>query len=175
MIRNNIFGAQARHNASFWQETDNPKLGSTENRILNNLFITTKRHAIKFENNSGRNIFFGNIVLGVSIDGIKVTANPAALLMETDATSADNVYQSNVYISGMFEGRTPAPGEIVVREFSQAWFKAFPTTPRDAANGFTPALGAPFLDKDKLSPEVPADMNGTPRRDPSDLGPIEVP
>ena len=175
MIRNNIFGPQNRHNATFWQETDNPKLGSTENRIFNNLFITTKRHAIKFENNSGRNIFFGNIVLGVSIDGSKVTANPAALLMETDATSADNVYQSNVYISGMFEGRTPVPAEIVVREFSQAWFKAFPTTPRDAANGFTPVAGAPFLDKGKLSPEVPTDMNGMPRRDPSDLGPIEVP
>ena len=175
MIRNNIFGPQNRHNATFWQETDNPKLGSTENRILNNLFITTKRHAIKFENNSGRNIFSGNIVLGVSIDGNKVTANPAALLMETDATSADNVYQSNVYISGMFEGRTPVPAEIVLREFSQAWFKDFPTTPRDAANGFTPGAGAPFLDKGKLSPEAPTDMNGMPRRDPSDFGPIEVP
>ena len=32
----------------FWQETDNPRLGSSENRIVHNLFITTGRHAVQF-------------------------------------------------------------------------------------------------------------------------------
>ena len=26
VVRNNIFGPQERHNATFWQQTDNPKL-----------------------------------------------------------------------------------------------------------------------------------------------------
>jgi hypothetical protein len=175
MIRNNIFGPQIRHNVSFWQETDNPKLASSENRILNNLFITTRRHGIKFENHSGRNIFAHNILLGVNIDGEKVTANPSALLMETDATSSANTYQSNIYVSGTIEGRKPGPGEITMSDFSHAWFKAFPVTATGASSGFAPAAGSPFLDKGKGSPDVPADMNGTPRRNPSDLGPLEVP
>ena len=175
VIRNNIFGPQARHNVTFWQETDNPKLGSTENRILHNLFITTKRHAIKFENNSGRNIFAGNVILGLSIDGKKATANPSALLMETDPSSGNNVYQTNVYVSGKLEGRTPGQGETVLPDFSQAWFTAFPTAIGEAPSGFMPTAGAPFLNKIKLSPDAPADMNGTPRRDPSDLGPFEIP
>lgn len=174
MIRNNIFGPQVRHNASFWQETDNPKLGSTENRILNNLFITTKRHALKFENNSGRNIFTNNIVLGVTIDGKTVTANPSALLMETDATSASNLNQGNFYISGTFEGRKPGDGETAIKDFSQSWFAAFPADTGDSVSGFTPAAGAPFLNKGKATPDVPTDRSGTVRRDPIDLGPIEA-
>ncbi len=50
VIRNNIFGFYPRHGVSFWQETDNPKLGSSDNKILHNLFITTGRHGVKFEN-----------------------------------------------------------------------------------------------------------------------------
>ena len=175
VIRNNVFGPQTRHNASFWQETDNPKLGSSENRILNNLFITTGKHAIKFENSSGRNQFAGNIVLGVSIDGKTVKANPSALLMETDATSANNVYRSNVYVSGKFEGRKPDAEEIALPEFSQTWFGAFPTAIGDAVSGFAPLATAPFAKKGKLSPDVPADMLGKRRSDPSALGPIDVP
>jgi len=34
VIRNNIFGFYPRHGVSFWQETDNPKLGSSDNKIL---------------------------------------------------------------------------------------------------------------------------------------------
>ena len=79
VVRNNIFGPQARHNVSFWQETDNPKLGSSDNKILHNLFLTTGRHGVKFENNSTRNEFANNVILGVQVDGGgKVTANPTA-------------------------------------------------------------------------------------------------
>ena len=61
VVRNNIFGPQTRHNVSFWQETDNPKLGSSDNKILHNLFITTGRHGVKFEANSTRNEFANNV------------------------------------------------------------------------------------------------------------------
>ena len=49
---------------SFWQETDNPKLGSSDNKILHNLFITTGRHGVQFVNNSTRNEFANNVILG---------------------------------------------------------------------------------------------------------------
>ena len=107
VIRNNIFGFYARHGVSFWQETDNPKLGSSDNKILHNLFITTGRHGVKFENNSTRNEFANNVILGVRIDGGTVTANPSALLMEVDDTVGENIYRSNLYVSGKLEGRTP--------------------------------------------------------------------
>ncbi len=86
VVRNNIFGPQTRHNVSFWQETDNPKLGSSDNKILHNLFITTAKHGVKFEANSTRNEFANNVLLGVQTEGGKVTANPKALLMEVDDT-----------------------------------------------------------------------------------------
>ena len=108
VIRNNIFGFyNNRHGVSFWQETDNPKLGSSDNKIVHNLFITTGRHAVQFINNSTRNEFANNVIVGVRVDGGNVTANPSALLMEVDGTVSANVYRSNLYISGRIEGRSP--------------------------------------------------------------------
>ncbi len=75
-IRNNIFGVQVRHNVSFWQETDNPKLGSSDNKILHNLFITTGRQAVQFINYSTRNEFANNVILGVEVAGNNVTGKP---------------------------------------------------------------------------------------------------
>ena len=86
MIRNNIFGFYSRHGISFWQETDNPKLGSSDNKILHNLFISTGRQAVQFINHSTRNEFANNVILGVRLSGANVTANPAATLMEVDGT-----------------------------------------------------------------------------------------
>ena len=57
-----------RHGVSFWQETDNPKLGSSDNKIVHNLFITTGRHGVQFENHSTRNEFANNVILGVRIE-----------------------------------------------------------------------------------------------------------
>ncbi len=65
IVRNNIFGPDGdRHNTSFWQETDNPELGSADNKILNNLFITTQRHAVQFKADSTRNEFANNVIIG---------------------------------------------------------------------------------------------------------------
>jgi hypothetical protein len=177
IVRNNIFGPQVRHNASFWQETDNPKLGSSGNKILNNLFITgNNRHAVQFSINSTGNEFANNVILGVKIEGGNVTANPAALLMEVDDTVAENVYRDNLYVSGTMEGREPNGEETALDDFSPSWFRKFPTgAAHNDPNDFTPTAEAPFLGTGSLSPDAPVDRNGTLRADPADLGPIERP
>lgn len=176
IVRNNIFGPQVRHNATFWQETDNPKLGSSGNKILNNLFITANiRHAVKFIGNSTGNEFANNLILGVKIEGGKVTANPEALLMEVDDTVAENVYRDNLYVSGKMEGREPNGKETALDDLSPSWFRKFPIgAALNDPNGFTPTEEAPFLGKGSRSPDAPADRNGTQRGDKVDLGPIEV-
>jgi len=175
VVRNNIFGPQTRHNVSFWQETDNPKLGSSDNKILHNLFVTTAKHGVKFEANSTRNEFANNLLLGVQTDGGKVTANPKALLMEVDDTAGDNVYRANIYVSGHLEGREPGAEETAREDFSMGWFANFPAALNHDPNGFTPTAEAPFLGLGTLSADAPADRNGTARNGKVDLGPIELP
>jgi hypothetical protein len=175
VIRNNIFGFYSRHGVSFWQETDNPKLGSSDNKILHNLFITTRRHGVKFERTSTRNEFVNNVILGVQVNGSQVTANPSALLMEVDDTVGANIYRSNFYVSGKVEGRTPNGDETTVADFSPAWFAKFPAALNRDPNDFKPTAKAPYLDKGALLTGAPADRNGTARTGQVDLGPIEVP
>ena len=174
IVRNNIFGPQTRHNVSFWQETDNPQLGSSDNKILHNLFVTTAKHAVKFENNSTRNEFANNVILGIKVDGGKAAANPSALLMEVDGTIADNVYRNNLYVSGKFEGREPNGEETAQAEFSPGWYAKFPVGLNHDPRDFTPTTQAPFLGVGTLSPDAPFDRNGVKRPGKVDLGPIEV-
>ncbi len=130
VIRNNVFGPQARHNASFWQETDNPKLGSSDNKILHNLFITTAKHGVKFEVGSTRNLFANNVILGFTLEGGKASANPKALLMEVDDTVGDNVYRGNLYVSGKLEGREPSGEETAREDFDPGLVRALPDDPQ---------------------------------------------
>jgi hypothetical protein len=175
VIRNNIFGFQPRHGVSFWQETDNPRLGSSENRIVHNLFVTTNnRQAVQFINHSNRNEFANNVVLGVRINGGQVTANPAATLMEVDGTVSSNTYRGNLYVSGRFEGRTPNAQETVRADFLPGWFRNFPAALTRDPGDFTPMAGAPFLGIGALSPFAPTDRNGAPRTGKVDPGPVEV-
>ena len=175
LIRNNIFGPQARHNVSFWQETDNPKLGSSDNRILHNLFITTGRHGVQFTAYSTRNHFINNVILGIAIDGTTVSANPEALLLEVDDTIGDNVYRGNLYVSGRLEGREPSAEEMVRADFSPGWFQRFPTAISHNPADFAPTAEAPFLGIGILLPDAPADRTGVARRGRADLGPIGAP
>lgn len=175
IIRNNIFGPQTRHNASFWQETNNPKLGSRENKVVHNLFITTDRHGVQFINNSTRNEFVNNVLLGVQVSGGSVTANPSATLMEVDNTVGANVYRSNLYVSGQVVGRQPNAREFRRGTFSPGWYRNFPVSLSHNPNAFTPTATAPFLGRGTLSRYARTDRNGTVRSDPVDLGPIEVP
>jgi hypothetical protein len=175
VVRNNVFGPQARHNVSFWQETDNPRLGSSDNKVAHNLFITTARHGVQFIQNSTRNEFVNNVLLGVQINGGSVTANPAATLMEVDGTVGANVYRGNMYVSGRLIGRTPNAQEFVRPNFLATWFRRFPVTLNHNPNDFTPRAGAPFLGLGSPTPHARFDRNGRLRRAPVDLGPIEAP
>ncbi|MGE3149238.1 MAG: right-handed parallel beta-helix repeat-containing protein, partial [Pseudorhodoplanes sp.] len=175
VIRNNIFGPQARHNVSFWQETDNPKLGSSDNKILHNLFITRDRHAVQFVNGSTRNEFANNLLVGIGTKGGQASPNPKALLMEVDDTVGENAYRGNVYVSGHLRGRKPNDKEWVLPEFSAGWFANFPSGLGHDPNAFTPAAAAPFLGLGTLSSDAPADRNGTVRRAKVNPGPIESP
>jgi hypothetical protein len=175
IVRNNIFGFYARHGTSFWQETDNPKLGSSDNKIVHNLFITTGRHAVKFEAHSTRNEFANNLLLGVRFGGGVVMASPSTVLMEVDDTVGENTYRSNLYIAGKIEGRTPNAEETARADFSPSWFARFVPGINHDANVFRPAAGAPFLGMGALSPHAPNDRNGVVRSGRVDLGPIEVP
>jgi hypothetical protein len=62
---------------------------------------------VQFVNNSTRNQFANNVIVGVRMSGSTVTANPSATLMEVDDTVARTCIASNLYISGKIDGRTP--------------------------------------------------------------------
>lgn len=174
LVRNNVFGPHgSRHNTSFYSEVDNPRLGSSENVIVHNLFVTTERHAVQFKNHSTRNLFANNLVVGVRIAGGTASANPRALLMEVDAAAAGNSYRGNVYLSGTLEGRRPNGEEMARPDFSAAWFRAFPTTRKHAADDLSPTAKAPYLGFGTLLPEAPTDRNGAARAERVDPGPIQ--
>jgi hypothetical protein len=168
LIRNNIFGPQARHNVSFWQETENPRLGSSDNLILHNLIVTSGRSGVQFVNGSTRNLFANNILAGTAGSG-------NALLMEVDGTAGANTYRGNVYIAGRIEGREPGEGEMVLEELAPGWFKSLPGSVEDGADGFLPTPEAPFLGRAEALADAPADRTGAVRSGNVEPGPFEVP
>jgi hypothetical protein len=181
-IKNNIFALPARHGASFWQETDNPKLGASNNFVAHNLFIVqvNDRQAIGVTNSSTGNQFKNNVVVAVSISGGTVSANANGQLLATDSTTVQaNTFEHNAWISGYFgsddssAAYTPNATEHRLTSFAPTWFAAFPTTlGRDPAS-FAPTATAPWLDLGNLLPEVPTDRTGKARQAPVDLGPFE--
>jgi hypothetical protein len=175
LVRNNIFGPQERHNVSFWQETDNPKLGSSDNLILHNLFITNGRNAVQFIQNSTRNAFHNNLILGVTIGGGKVAANPSAQLLEEDGTVAENDFAGNVYVSGTIVGRQPNDSEAVLTDFDGNWFAKFPLALNHDAGDLLPKPDAPFLAAGAFHPGAPFDLRGVARSGEVDAGPFELP
>src|SRR6266545_3852687 len=122
LIRNNVFAVYELHGVSFWQETDNPQLGSRGNRVLQNLFVTTNgRHALEFINSSTDNTFAQNVLLGVSLDVVPL-ANPGALLLEVDDSVGGNTYTRNAYVGGALDGREPGQGELRETAIDPDWF-----------------------------------------------------
>lgn len=175
VVRNNIFGPYVRHGTSFWQETDNPRLGSSDNRIEHNLFIgSNRRHVLQSIAHSDRNLVRNNILLGYEQTGSSTRANPDTVLVEIDPdTVLDNLFSGNVYIGGRFSGFSPAKGEQRLNEFDPAWFGNFPADGMGTATGFRPGKTAPFMDTAKLLATTPMDMEGRPRRNPVNPGPWE--
>jgi hypothetical protein len=174
LVRNNVFAFYARHNVSFWQESANPKLGSRDNRILHNLFVTTNgQHAVQFVMNSTANTFAQNVVLGVTLGAGGVTVNPGALLMEADATVGANVYSRNVYVGGTFDGHTVGADELRETTLQPGWFAGFPTSLTHVFTGFAPTASAPWATAGQRLADAPADMTGKARGATTALGPLE--
>jgi hypothetical protein len=181
-IKNNIFALPARHGASFWQETDNPKLGASNNLVAHNLIIVqvANRQAIGVLNSSTGNRFVNNVVVAVSISGSAVSANANGQLLATDATTVQaNTFEHNAWLSGYFGSEDSAPAyvpgatELRLTTFQSSWFAAFPTTVGHDPSAFAPSATAPWLDQGTLLPEVPVDRDGVARHAPTDLGPFE--
>jgi hypothetical protein len=166
MVRNNVFGFYARHGTSFWQETDNPNLGSHDNQVLHNLFIgTNSNQMLQFIVNSGANQVKNNIFVGA-------VANATA--MEVDNTVGSNVYAGNVYLSAALDGRTANSSELSQTGFDPSWFVRFPTSVSTAPD-FHPTASAPWLNRGELLPAAPLDRDGKQRANPADPGPYEAP
>gem|GEM_PF-1565725 len=181
-IKNNIFALPARHVASFWQETENPKLGSSNNLIAHNLFITqvANRQAIGVTNSSTGNQFKNNVVMAVSVSGSTVAANANGELLTTDATTVKaNTFEHNAWVSGYIgsddtsPAYTPTATERVITSVDPTWFAAFPTSVGHDPAAFGPTATTPWLDSGNLLPEVPTDRAGVTRHAPVDLGPFE--
>ena len=167
LVRNNVFGFAARHGTSFWQETDNPDLGSSDNVIVHNLFIGTNgRELLQFIVMSDRNQVRNNVVAGTM---------ESTILINVDGTTGANVYEANEYLGGRLEGRAIENDEFS-DPFSTAHFAAWPSGtsgPADPIAAFSPSAGAPFLDRGTLLPSAPLDRAGRARVAPVDLGPLE--
>ena len=173
VVTNNLFALPARHGVSFWQETDNPNLGSSNNLVAHNLFVTgiDNRQAVQFINESTDNRFVNNVVAAVSAGG---------QLLATDGTTVDsNTFENNAWLSGSFGSEDDAPAyepgsnELRLTDFDADWFQAFPAAVEHDPAGFAPSATAPWLDRADLLPEVVTDRDGTARQAPVDLGPFE--
>jgi hypothetical protein len=174
LVRNNVFALYERHGTSFWQETDNPNLGSRNNRIHHNLFISRNhRHMLQFVVNSGGNDVRNNLFLGVTVGSGSVTANPDAVWMEVDGTVSSNTYAGNYYVSGQFDGRSANSDEHTRGDFDSSWFAAFPTQTASTAAAFQPSASAPYLNLGALLSATPQDFTGKARSTPVDIGPFE--
>ncbi len=146
IVRGNIFAFYSRHGTSFWQETENPKLGSSENQIHHNLFIgeTRNRHVLQFINHSDHNEVHHNVLLGVTLSEGAAEANSHVILVEADETSVHNHFRDNIYIGGHFSGHLPSSREIRLERFDPAWFQAFPFDRMGAASSFRQADQSPL-------------------------------
>lgn len=182
VVRNNLFAFPARHGTSFYQETRNPRLGSSNNLIAHNLFVTAVegRRLLSVIGNSTNNRIVNNVVVAVSIDASGARGNPNGELLATDASSRDaNRFEGNAWISGHFgsndEARpyAPSPRELRLSSFEASWFVGFAGALGHEPRSLAPSATAPWLDKGDLLSEVGTDCEGNARHAPVDLGPFE--
>ncbi|WP_457666063.1 hypothetical protein [Thiolapillus sp.] len=177
VFRNNIIGFYSRHGTSFWQETDNPKLGSASNIIEHNLFMgESSSHVLQFINHSGNNSVRNNVLLAISRSDNSVSVRSNTLLLEQDSTTeGENSIAGNYFAGGYFEGFSPDSTDFTDDSFNPAWFTDFPFAGSTAkAEAFKPVAGAPFTAVGALLDSTPKDRDDTPRINPTDLGPWQI-
>ncbi len=174
IIRNNIIGFYNRHNTSFWQESDNPKLGSSNNTVEHNLFIgNNSSHLLQFIHNATNNQVRNNVLLGISGDNHSINNN--TLLIEQDSsTQNSNHFESNYLVGGYFEYYIPSGTNQQNSNFNTNWFENFPHDKKGDIYGFKPTDNAPFLNLGQLQNTSTQDIAGNSRFNPVDLGPWEV-
>lgn len=97
-ISNNIFGPYALHGISFYQITDEPKLGSSGNEIDSNLIVVHRGHMLQFVKASDANKLSNNIMLAVNQVGTEVDAT--IQIVQTDNSIRNNTYTENFYFTG---------------------------------------------------------------------------
>jgi hypothetical protein len=164
VVRNNVFAFEDSHNVSFWQETDNPALGSSSNRVLHNLFIIANGgHAVQFIEGSGNNVVAHNVFIATG-DG---------LLVEV-ANATGNQFDLNAFVEGSFDGFNPLSGDIVESALDESWFRAWSTALGHDPSVFRPTAAAPWADAADRLGDAPGDMLGVERKNPTALGPIET-
>lgn len=166
IVRDNLFAVYAKHGVSFWQETNNPKLGASDNVILHNLFVAKvqNRQMIQFIASSDRNRVENNVFVGIGTN---------MLAMEVDGTVGANTYVQNYYINAALNGRTPNAQEHVAATLDATWFQALPAGASNDPTVWSPTAKAGFLDLGALDPNATLDRAGNPRKAPTDLGPFE--
>ncbi len=174
VFRNNIIGFYIRHGTSFWQETSNPKLGSSNNIVEHNLFIGENSwHVLQFINDSKNNGIRNNVFLGISLPA--ATANDNVLLLEQDVTThGTNTIAGNYFAGGYFENFTPTGTNQWVHDFDPDWFFDFPLDRMGDIASFKPTEMAPFIASGDLLDSSPLDISGTRRFEPTDLGPWQI-
>ncbi len=145
VIRNNIFGPAMRHGVSFWQETGNPELGSTQNLIDGNLFLSgvTGRHAVQFINHSDRNTFTNNIVLCLNQSGTAGSSGGIAMEMDSSTAASQASFSGNYYVSCGFDGYTPNAQETQL-EYASGWFVDAPWGDTGEPEDYNLTAAAPF-------------------------------
>ena len=170
IVRNNVSWVTGRHNASFYQETKNPKLGTSSNVVAHNLFVNlTVNHVVQFIEHSTNNHVVNNAFLSLTSAG---SASGAGVVMQIDSTVDQNVYEGNVYVGGKLLGRTVGSNEYAEASLDPAWFAGWSLTP--TLSGLVPVAGTPFAKKGNLLTEAPLDYFGVVRTSPVDIGPFSV-
>ncbi len=175
LFRNNIVGVYEAHGTSFWQETDNPKLGSSDNRIYHNLFVgkTTSRHVLQFVQHSDRNDVQNNVLVAYESTKGSVRVNPKVVLMEVDATVRNNKYAHNLYVGTLFEGYAPNANETWLKDVSLTWLSLFVTDPKARPSVLRASAKSPFEGAGSWLSAAAQDFYGRPRKRSPSPGPFD--
>ncbi len=140
-VSHNIFGPYERHNTSFWQETDNPALGSSNNIIKDNLFVGYREHLLQLVEDADANTVTGNILLALN-----TTATAAALSIVNIEVGANSggTFSQNIYIGGYTDGYTILSSEDERNDYDPAWFGNIGFGRINHPEDWTPVGSAPF-------------------------------
>lgn len=190
IVRNNIVAFYEKHGMTFWQETDNPNLGSSNNIIHHNLLIGTNgRELFQFHHHSDHNDVRNNVIIGVNLSGNTAIINSNTVVRATSDTSANNTFVGNMYVGGRltlmedmddytaeYIGEvSPDDDEFDINTFNPAWFVDFPFDKLGSWDSFKPTSSAPWINQGLLDSESSQDFGGTERNATPELGPWESP